>query len=231
MSFYRKTPSLLEGEELDRALRALGFRLGARNSKSDTVRAARCIEQTLVSASDQGLARSNYRLLGVLVAWLEQHKRRVLVPKLRRMLLVRRDQELLLAFWATMARWLEVEDNRWKTISDLYQGPPMDLDPVGTDIQLRRRGEETRFTLGPLRVYQGLLRPRAADVDPPQKVAAQHPIYRQRVHAGTSYRADAWAALERQPSLSTSGLAQLIGCAYNTAKQVKADWELLASAQ
>ena len=45
--------------------------------------------------------------------------------------------------------------------------------------------------------------------------------------AGPSYRADAWAALEQNPSLSNTELARKTYCAFATAWQVKRDFLLL----
>jgi hypothetical protein len=101
----------------------------------------------------------------------------------------------------------------------LHKGLPQPLLSAGQDFQLRRFGEDARFAGGPLRVDARTLRDRPEDVLQPSELARQHAAYRWRVIIGPTYRADLWAALERQPSLSVSALAR---CAYAS---IGAAWE------
>jgi hypothetical protein len=61
----------------------------------------------------------------------------------------------------------------------------------------------------------------------PHELAQQHRGYYFWVVMGPSYRADAWAALEQYPSLSTAELARRSYCAFATSWQVKRDFFLL----
>ena len=71
----------------------------------------------------------------------------------------------------------------------------VDLFP-GTDFQIKRRGGEHPWFAGTcLRVPAGTLRDRESDVATPEELASLHPVYRERVVQGPSYRADMWAAL------------------------------------
>ena len=70
-----------------------------------------------------------------------------------------------------------------------YEGTPLDLLPVGTDFQLRRRGEDERFAASMVRVPKGALRDRAEDVLAPQTLARRHAGYRKRVLRGPTWRA------------------------------------------
>ena len=72
-----------------------------------------------------------------------------------------------------------------------------------------------------------VLRDRAADVLAPPELAKRHRTYRQRVMMGASYRADMWAALESNPSLSAAKIARTAHGSFATAWQVRRDWELL----
>jgi hypothetical protein len=65
-----------------------------------------------------------------------------------------------------------------------------DLLRVGTDFQVRRRGEDPRFEATVLRVPGGTLRQRPADVRSPAALAQTHHAYRWRVIIGPSYGAD-----------------------------------------
>jgi hypothetical protein len=98
---------------------------------------------------------------------------------------------------------------------------------VGSKFQLKRRGEDPRFMGSGLVVPQGVLRDREADVLSPEQLAALHRVYFQRVQMGPSYRADLWALLENEPSLSAAKLARLGYGSFATAWQVKRDFETL----
>jgi hypothetical protein len=123
------------------------------------------IEVTLASAFEQALPR-DYRLLGVIVAWLEEHHARVNVPRLGRVM--KRSAAggpFVLAFWAAIGHWLGAQDARWRALERLYVGETLDLDDAEiTAIQLQRAGVDPRFAGSPLRVHAKLLRSRAADV-------------------------------------------------------------------
>jgi hypothetical protein len=79
---------------------------------------------------------------------------------------------------------------------------------AGTEFQIQRRGEHPWFAGTCLRVPAGTLRDRAIDVATPQQLAASHAVYRERVVQGPSYRADMWAALKLNPSLTPTELAR-----------------------
>jgi hypothetical protein len=131
-----------------------------------------------------------------------------------------------MAFWAALGHWLR-KDRRLARLTKVYQGPRLDLLRTGTVFQIRRHGEDPRFAGGPLRVPAGVLRDRPADVLSPVELAKRHRTYRQRIVIGPTYRADMWAALDRQPSLSRAALARIAYGSFATASQVKHDWALL----
>jgi hypothetical protein len=131
------------------------------------------------------------------------------------------------ALWAAIARWLP-GDRRFARLRRVHRGPRIDLLRVGGDFQVQRRGEDPRFERGPLRVPGGVLRDRVEDVLEPALLAKRHRTYRQRVLMGPSYRADMWAALEREQALSASELARRTYGSFATAWQVKQDRALLA---
>ena len=73
----------------------------------------------------------------------------------------------------------------------------------------------------------GMLRERKNDVLTPTELARRHGAYRRRNLLGPSYRADMWAELDREPSLSAAELARHTYGSFATAWQVKRDWALL----
>lgn len=78
-----------------------------------------------------------------------------------------------------------------------------------------------------LRVAVGTLRDRASDVATPKHLADAHPVYRERVIQGPSYRADMWAALTVEPARSPSELARRTYGTFATAWEVRRDWDVV----
>ena len=128
------------------------------------------------------------------------------------------------AFWSALALW-RAADRRFARLGRGYRGPRVDLLPTGTDFQVERHGEDARFTGTCLRVPANALRERPADVLSPAELAGSHRPYGWRLVIGPVYRADMWAALEQEPSLSPSALARATYGSFATAWQVKRDFE------
>ena len=227
MPFARTTPLLPSGADLDQAMRSIGLRVGRgephKGMSSD-------IELVLAAVACEALPK-DYRLLGVLAAWLELHHARVNVPRLGRILRHASSDVLVLAWWGAVGHWLAKEDIRWRALERLYEGPRLDLDdPEITALQVELGGEDPRFAGGPLRVHAKLLRSRASDVEQPHELATHHPLYLRRVQFGPSYRADVWAALDAEPHATPAQIARRVGCAYETARVVAMDWHVAQQA-
>lgn len=220
MSFSRTIPTLLAGRELQEALRSVGLRIGPPIVAAEPAD----IEVTLLSAVVSALPH-DFRLLGVIVGWLELHHGRVNVPRLGRLLGSTSTSVLVRGFWAAMGTWLGQTDARFRVLSRLYRGRRLDLDdPEVTALQLARVGPDRRFEGTVLRVHARLLRARPVDVDDAVQLASRHPGYLRRVQLGPSYRADVWAALDHDPNATVAEIARRVGCAYETARSVAADW-------
>jgi hypothetical protein len=212
---------LAEGTELTAAMVGIGMLFAAKAAPEPN------IEDTLIAASVEGMDRDDLRVLAVLVTWLGAHHSRINADRLIRALQVQPSARVRV-FWAAVARWLP-KDRRLARLGDLYRGPRVDLLRAGTDFQIARRGEDPRFAHGPLRVPAGVLRDRPADILTPAPLAKRHSTYRSRVLMGPSYRADMWALLDREPSLSASELARKAYGSFATAWQVKHDRDLLTA--
>jgi hypothetical protein len=104
----------------------------------------------------------------------------------------------------------------------------MDLINVGTEFQVARHGEDPRFEGTPVRVASNVLRHRTRDILSPTELAKRHHAYRYRVIMGPSYRADMWAALEEDPTLSIAALARKAYGSFATAWHVRRDFELVS---
>lgn len=164
------------------------------------------IEDTLLAASIEGMEHDDIRVLSALTTWLGVHHQRVNADRLIRIISARKEQRVL-AYWAAIAHWLN-GDRRLVRLSELAPTQRTHLLRTGSAFQLKRRGEDLRFEGSALVVPQGVLREREADVLAPQELAARHRVYFQRVQMGPSYRADLWALLESEPSLSPAELAR-----------------------
>ena len=214
-------PKLLHGDALTAAMVGIGMNFATEPAPEPN------IEDTLLAASVEGMDADDLRVLAVLATWLGVHH-----PWINADRLVRATHALASsrgrAFWAAIGDWLE-KDRRLGRLTKLHPGKPIELLRTGTAVQIRRRGEDLRFQGTTLRVPAGVLRDRAADVLTPEHLARRHLGYRYRVLIGPSYRADMWAALEREPSLTPTELARRTYGSFATAWQVKQDWELLAA--
>lgn len=185
------------------------------------------IEGTLVHASALGMDDHDLRVLAVLTTWFGVHHAHVNADRLVRLAMAHGSTRVR-AYLAAIAAWL-AKDRRFARLEarvDL-----VDLLPVGTDFQLRRRGEDARFAGSKLRVPGGTLRDRAEDVLSPEARVRRHAGYRNRVLMGPAWRADVWTVLERSPDLSIAEVARQASCSFATAWQVAQDFKLLHPAR
>lgn len=212
-------PAPAVGEDLTRAMVGIGMVFAGEGARDPNV------EDTLVAASEEGMVRDDLRTLSVLVTWLEVHHAFVNVDRLTRLVRAQGPGRVTV-FWCAVARWLG-GDARWRRLAEGYAGPRVDLLSTGTDFLVRRRGEDPRFAEGPLRVPVSTLRSRHSDVLEPAVLARRHRAYRWRVVIGPTYRADMWAALEAEPSLSAAALARCAYGSFATAWRVRRDWHLV----
>ncbi len=185
------------------------------------------LESTLVHASQLGMDDGDLRVLSVLTTWLGVHHAHVNADRLVR-LATAETSERVRAYWAAIASWL-AKDRRFARLNTAYDGPRVDLLPVGTDFQLKRRGEDPRFVGSKLKAPAGTLRDRNDDVLSPEVLARRHAGYRNRLLMGPTWRADVWTVLERAPELSVAEVARRASCSFATAWQVVQDFKLLRS--
>ena len=182
------------------------------------------IEDTVLAASRAGMEDDDYRILGLLVAWLDVHSARLNADRLIQ--LVRHATEpRVRAFWRAMARrWSN--DRRWRRLARLVS-TPTELLRTGNAFQIRRRGEDPRFVDTGLLVPVGVLRQRPGDVQAPAAVCQLHRAYRWRTIIGPSYRADVWAALESDGAMTASLLARKTYAGFATAWQARRDFVIV----
>ncbi|MEO6326314.1 MAG: hypothetical protein ABIT01_15075 [Thermoanaerobaculia bacterium] len=165
------------------------------------------------------------RLLALLTTWFGAHARFVNADRLTGLVKSHRSKRVR-ALWTALAR-SQPSDRRFLRLSKSYRGPRIDPGIKGSDFLIRRHGEDPRFEKGPLRVAANLLRDRREDILSEAELAVRHLAYRYRVLIGPTYRADMWAALEREPSLTAATLAKQTYGSYATAWNVKNDFALL----
>jgi hypothetical protein len=204
------------GEALTADLVGIGLLVGGEGSRDPN------IEDTLLAASVEGLEHGDLRVLTVLVTWFGVHSGRVNADRLTRLVALQESKRVR-TFWSALARW-KVTDRRFARLARAYRGPQLDLLSTGTDFQVARHGEDERLAGSKLRVPANALRDRPGDVMQPSELARSHAAYRWRVVIGPTYRADMWAALERQPDLSAAALARETYGSFATAWQVRRDF-------
>ena len=214
---------LLHGKALADSLVGIGMAFANESAANPN------IEDTLLAASVEGMERDDLRVLAILVTWLEVHAAWINADRLTA-LVSQHPGERVRAFWSAVAQWLG-KDRRFARLTKVYVGPRLDLLTTGTAFHLRRAGEDPRFAGGPLRVPAGILRDRKGDVLNPAELAHRHNAYRRRILMGPSYRADMWAELDQDPSLTAAELARRAYGSFATAWHVKQDWEVLKRAE
>ncbi len=165
----------------------------------------------------------DFRVLSVLTTWVGVHHAHVNADWLVR-LVASHESMRVRAYWSGIAVWLG-KDRRFARL--LSEQAPVDLLPVGTVFQLKRKGEDERFAGSAMRVPRGTLRDRLEDVLPAEVLAKRHAGYRNRVIIGPTWRADVWTVLEKAPQLSASEAARRASCSFATAWQATKDFHVL----
>ena len=207
------------GEALTLALISIGINLAGTSPEIDSN-----IEDTLMAASIEGMEKDDLRVLSLLMTWIEVHHSWINADRIT--ILAKKQSSRVKAFWSAIGIFLK-SDQRFKRLQKIYGGKKIDLLRVGTDFQMKRKGEDERFKNSPLKVPSGTLRNRKVDVLSPQELAIKHQAYHHRILMGPSYRADMWALLESYPNLSPTELARLTYGSFATAWNVLHSFELL----
>lgn len=183
------------------------------------------IEDTLLCASIEGLEKQDLRVLAILITWFGLHSAWVNADRLTKLVGLDKSGRVR-AFWSALARWRQ-KDRRFARLERMYAGPRLDLMETGTEFQIKRHGEDPRLQGSAIRLAANILRDRPADILPPADLARHHRAYRWRVIIGPSYRADMWAALEDDGTLSAAALAKKTYGSFATAWRVRRDFDLL----
>lgn len=225
MAFRRVTQRAepLEGPSLSSAMAGIGMAFAVTPDYEAN------IEDTLIAASLEGTERDRLRELSVLTTWWQVHSTWVNADRLIALVSALSSPRVH-AYWRALAL-MKQADHRFRRLAAVApSGDRVPLLAVGNDFQVQRRGEDARFQASPLIVPDGTLRPRAMDVLSAERIAHHHAAYRARVMMGPSYRADMWAQLDRDPSLSGSELARRTYGSVATASRVRRDHALWKAA-
>jgi hypothetical protein len=211
----------LEPSTLTSAMVGIGMRFAAAPAPDPN------IEDTLLFASIEAMENHDLRVLAILATWFGVHAPWVNADRLTK-IVAAQESTRTRSLWSALARW-QGKDRRFTRLAKLRPARCLDLLPTGTDFQVTRHGEDPRFAGSALRVPANVLRDRAADVEPPAELARHNHAYRYRVMIGPTYRADMWAALEDDPTLSAAELARRTYGSFATAWHVRRDFAVLAS--
>lgn len=220
-----KPLSLKIGMDLTPDLIGIGFRLvGKPNPEAN-------IENTLISASLEGLVRKDGRVLSLLTDWLEIHHNRINADRLIQLILdeEHESKRMFLVYWCAVFQWLK-SDFRFLKLQKLYPAS-IRIPYLGdrTDFLVQRHGEDARFSKTCLIVPNKVLRHRLEDIMSPSELVKLNLMYRYRVMIGSTYRADMWAKLHNHPDWSASDIARDCYGSYPTAHAVKKDFQLMKS--
>ena len=220
MPFSRAlAPTNAETDELTSNMVGIGMNFAARANPQPN------IEDTLLYASIEGIEKPDLRVLAVLTTWFGMYATWVNADRLTQ-LVAKQESQRVRAFWSALANWWK-KDSRFARLGRLYSGRRQDLLGIGTDFQIMRHGEDRRFAGSAFRVPGNVLRDRLTDVLPSRELARRHHAFRYRVMIGPSYRADMWAAIELDPTLSAAELARKTYGSFATAWRVKRDFAIL----
>lgn len=211
---------LLESDALTANMVGIGMNFAARGADQPN------IEDTLFFASVEGMEKGDLRVLSILITWFGVHAAWANADRLTTLVDLNGSRRVR-ALWSALARWQE-KDRRFARLAQLYAGKRVDVTEKGTEFQVKRHGEDPRFQGSAIRAAANVLRDRTADVLPPAELARRHHAYRWRIIIGPSYRADMWAALEDNRTLSTAELARNTYGSFATAWRVRRDFGLLA---
>jgi hypothetical protein len=213
----------IEPDALTSTMAGIGMKFAAARAPDPN------IEDTLLFASIEAMENQDLRVLALLVTWFGVHASWVNADRLIQ-IVAAQESVRVRALWSALARW-RGKDRRFTRLARIHAAGRIDLLAVGTDFQVRRHGEDPRFDGSPLRVPANVLRDRAADVEEPAELCRHHRAYRCRVMIGPTYRADMWAALQGDPTLSSSALARKTYGSFATAWHVRHDFAVLAAAK
>ena len=220
MPFSRAlAPAPAETDELTSNMVGIGMNFAARATLQPN------IEDTLLRASVEAFEKPDLRVLAVLTTWFGVYATWVNVDRITQLVSNQQSQRVR-AFWSALAYWRR-KDPRFARLGRLYLGERQDLLSTGSDFQIMRHGEDGRFAGSSLRVPGNVLRDRLTDVLPVTELARRHRAFRYRVLIGPSYRADMWAAIELDPTLSAAELARKTYGSFATAWRVKRDFAIL----
>ena len=220
------------GKSLDSDLRAIGFNLGGGKKSTDPN-----IEASITSASIEAVNNKDNRMAGLLVDWITTHYLRVNLDRLTKFVfsLSDSDYKFVKIFWCANAQRLFIKDQRFKRLSELYKGRRVNFadrflkkgQKKATRMLIEIKGEDERFKRTCIRAPKGYFSERPHQIFPVSVIAKNHLPYRYRVMMGSSYRADLWALLDSDPSISAYALGKKAHCSYRVAYMAKKDYELL----
>lgn len=234
MSFKRSISprKILEDKKLDSALAGIGFNLAHKSKKKNAN-----IEDSLLSASIEAVNKNDGRIAGLLVDWVSMHYERINADRLTLIVTSLDDENFkwVKLFWCANAQRLK-KDTRFKRLANLFKPNKRydfidrnieSRDEASTDFLIKRNGEDGRFKNTCIRIPNKIFEQRPNQILSTRAIAKRHPAFKHRVIFGPSYRADMWAALERDRDLTAAKLAEITYGSYSTAHQAKHDYSIL----
>lgn len=220
MSYKRQiSKKFLKGEDLTRSMVGIGMLFGAKPEKNPN------IEDTIISASYQGIVSEDFRILSMLTKWLEQHFFIINASRLIKLIKEHEDNDIFLRYWISVSQW-QAADNRFRSLRDLGKNKKKKEITKGSLFLSKKNGEDTRFKGTCLVVPKKMLDREDWLVLSPEKMTNYHLDYKWRLIIGPSFRADMWSQLERDNALTPSSLAKAAYGSYATAHRTKKEFQI-----
>lgn len=213
---------------LNSRLKAIGFRLSVADSGSFGIFESD-IEHTLLLACQE--AQADFRLLGIVLAWIEVHGRYVITEKVAKLRIKFEATngpvsalDLVAAHAVICSQW------KWrKLIESSPKKPVFPVDRESTEGMLKLKGADPDYRTFGLCVPSGFPRVRISDVLTCEELAAKNVQYRNRLIYGANWRADIITAIDLGVDSPTK-IAALVGCSYEPAQRISKEYILARAA-
>jgi hypothetical protein len=216
-----------ENVSLNHRLTAIGFRIGFDGPDLKLNHLLLLeegdLEETLIRGAFE--ARSDFRLLSVLLTWISVHGNYVIVEKFsKKREAFEKVQGTNRVLDLMAAQAVVCGFHKWKKlIRTSVKHPEIPVDPQLLGPSIQYQGADDDLKKFGILVPKKLLRIRADDVMTPSALARLNAQYRNRLLFGASWRADIVTAIECGVK-NANQISRLLGCSYEPAYRVFKDY-------
>ncbi|MBI2606730.1 MAG: hypothetical protein HYW49_11695 [Deltaproteobacteria bacterium] len=205
----------------------IGFRIGYTSDDhalSSFDRASVDIERTLIDAAYE--ARSDFRILSVLMSWIKVHGEYVIVEKFFKFAKHEQDKRGHnpvingIAVWGTLCK-----QTKWARYVSRSPEDEYLVDPELTDLSAEFRGYKQDWLRLGVKVPLKMIRIREDDVFSPKELVQGNLQFRNRLIIGSAWRSDIVTAIEYGLENPTV-ISKTLGCSYEPALRIFKEYRL-----